>query len=283
MVAEDVAQLCLGDVAIHLAQMVEALIALGSLGAGHDGQGHVELHCHVGGVDHSVLGAAGVDGEAVDGDSGRCGVEVLVLDAAHVAAIDGVGEVCAEARDVEERSALADLLIGGKGDAELAVGAALGDEGLGGGQDLRHTGLVVGTQQRGAVGGDEGLALQLLQEGEGGGLHDHAGAGQGDIAAVVVLVEDGLDVLAGSVGGGVHVGDEAQRGLLLAALGGGDAAVDVAVLVHKGVLNADGFHLFHQQVGEVEFPRGRRMGAGLGVRGGVYFGIFQQSLVSTHK
>ena len=279
VVAEDVAQLCLGDVAVHLAQMVEALIALGRLRAGHGGQSHVELHCHVGGVDHSVLGAAGVDGEAVDGDSGRCGVEVLVLDAAHV----GIGEVCAEARDVEERSALADLLIGGKGDAELAVRQLLFDKGLGGGQDLSDAGFIVSAQQGGAVGGDEGLALQLLQEGEGGGLHDHAGAGQGDIAAVVVLVEDGLDVLAGSVGGGVHVGDEAQRGLLLAALGGGDAAVDVAVLVHKGVLNADGFHLFHQQVGEVEFPCGRRMGAGLGVRGGVYFGIFQQSLVSTHK
>ena len=31
------------------------------------------------------------------------------------------------------------------------------------------------------------------------------GAGQGDVAAVIVFVEDGLDVLAGSVGGGVHV------------------------------------------------------------------------------
>ena len=219
----------------------------------------------------------------MDGDSGRCGVEVLILDAAHVAAIDGVGEVCAEARDVEERSALADLLIGGKGDAELAVGQLLFDKGLGNGQDLSDAGFIVSAQQGGAVGGDKGLALQLLQEGEGGGLHDHAGAGQGDVAAVVVLVEDGLDVLAGSVGGSVHVGDETQCGLLLAALGGGDAAVDVAVLVHKGVLNADGFHLFHQQVGEVEFPCGRRMGAGLGVRGGVYFGVFQQSLVSTHK
>ena len=223
-----------------------------------------------------------VDGEAVDGDSGRCGVEVLVLDAAHVAAIDGVGEVCAEARDVEERGAFADLLIGGKGDAELAVRQLLFDQGLGSGQDLSDAGFVVSAQQGGAVGGDEGLALQLLQEGEGGGLHDHAGAGQGDVAAVVVFVEDGLDILAGSVGGGVHVGDEAQRGLFSQPWWR-DAAVDVAVLVHKGVLDADGLHLFHQQVGEVEFPCGRRMGAGLGVRGGVYFGIFQQSLVSTHK
>ena len=283
VVAEDIAQLGLGDVAVHLAQMVEALIALGRLRAGHGGQSHVELHRHVGGIYHGVLGAAGVDGETVDRDGGRGGVEVLILDAAHVAAIDGVGEVCAEARDVEEGSALADLLVGGEGDAEFAVGQILLDDGLGGGEDLGHAGFIVCAQQGGAVGGDEGLALQLFQEGEGGGLHDHAGAGQDDIAAVVVFVEDGLDVLAGGVGGGVHVGDEAQRGLLLAALGGGDAAVDVAVLVHKGVLDADGLHLLHQQVGQIKFPRGRGVGAGFGVRGGIYFGVFQKSLVSTHK
>ena len=75
--------------------------------------------------------------------SGRCGVEVLVLDAAHVAAIDGVGEVCAEARDVKEGSALADLLVGGEGDAEFAVGQLLLDDGLGGGEDLGHTGFIV--------------------------------------------------------------------------------------------------------------------------------------------
>ena len=163
------------------------------------------------------------------------------------------------------------------------MGQLLLDDGLGGGEDLGHAGFIVCAQQGGAVGGDEGLALQLFQEGEGGGLHDHAGAGQDDIAAVVVFVEDGLDVLAGGVGGGVHVGDEAQRGLLLAALGGGDAAVDVAVLVHKGVLDADGLHLLHQQVGQIKFPRGRGVGARFGVRGSIYFGVFQKSLVSTHK
>ena len=100
--------------------------------------------------------------------------------------------------DIQETNA---HIAGLKADAQLAVGAALADDGLHSGHDLSHTGLIVCTQQGGAVGGDESLALQLLQEGEGGGLHDHAGAGQGDIAAVVVLVEDGLDVLAGSVGG----------------------------------------------------------------------------------
>ena len=274
VVTQDVAELGLGHIAVHLAQVIEALTALGGLRAGHDGQGLVELHGHVGGVDHRVLRGAGVDREAVDRDGGAGGVEVLVLDAAHIAAIDGIGKVGPKAGDVEQGSALADLLIGGKGDAELAVGAALGNEGLGGGQDLRHTGLVVGTQQRGAVGGDEGLALQVFQEGEGGDLHDHAGGGQGDVAAIVVLVQDGVHVLTGSVRCGVHVGDKAQRRLVLAAGGGGEGAVDVAVLIYKGVLDADGLHILHKDMGQVELPLGRGMGAGIGVRGGVNTGIF---------
>ena len=51
------------------------------------------------------------------------GVEVLVLDAARIAAVHGIGKVGPKAGDVEQGSALADLLIRGKGDAQLAVGA----------------------------------------------------------------------------------------------------------------------------------------------------------------
>ena len=45
--------------------------------------------------------------EAVDGHGGGSCVEVLILDAAHVTAINGVGEIRAKARDIEEGSALA--------------------------------------------------------------------------------------------------------------------------------------------------------------------------------
>ena len=219
----------------------------------------------------------------MDGHGGGSGVEVLVLDVAGIAAVHRVGKVCAKAGDIEQVGTLTDLLVRSEADAQLAVGAALADNGLHRGHDLSHTGLIVCTQQGGAVGGDEGLALHGGKEGEGGDLHHLAGGGQHHIAAVIVLVQDGVHVLAAGIRGGVHVGDQTQRGLFLAAGGGGQGTVDVAVLVHKGVLNADGLHLFHQKVGEVEFPCGRRMGAGLGVRGGVYFGVFQQSLVSTHK
>ena len=125
VVPEDVAQLCGGNVPVHLAQVVEALAALGGLRACHDRQSAVELHGHVGGVDHGVLGGAGMHREAMDGNGGCCGVKVLVLDGPGVAAVHGVGKISPKARDVKQVGTLADLLVGGKADAQLAMGQAL--------------------------------------------------------------------------------------------------------------------------------------------------------------
>ena len=274
VVAQDIAELGVGDIAVHLAEVIESLPPLGGLRACHDGQSHVELHRHIGGVDHGILCTAGMDREAVDGDGGRSSVEVFVLDAAHVAAIDGVGKVCPEALEVEQSGTLADLLVGGEGDAELAVRPPLGQQGLHCGQDLGHAGLVICAQQGRAVGGDEGLALQLLEEGEGGGLHDHAGGGQDHIAAVVVFMEDGVDVLAAGIRCGVHVGDQTQCRLVLAVGRSRNAAVNVAVLVHKGIFDADGLHVLDQNVCKVKLPLCGGMRTRIGIRGGVHPGIF---------
>ena len=283
MVAQDVAQLCGGDVAVHLAQVVEALTPLGGLGTCHHRQGAVELHGNVGSVDHGVLGRAGVHREAVDGHSGSSSVEVLVLDVAGIAAVHRVGKVCAKAGDIEQVGTLADLLVRGKADAQLAMGAALADDGLHSGHDLSHTGLIVCTQQGGAVGGDQGLALHGGKEGEGGDLHHLAGGGQHHVAAVVVLVQDGVHVLAAGIRGGVHVGDQTQCGLFLAAGGGWQGTVDVAVLVHTGILHAQSLQLLHQLVSQIKLPRSGRMGAGLRIRGGVDLDVIKQSFIGAHN
>ena len=76
--------------------------------------------------------------------------------------------------------------------------------------DFGHSGLVVGTQQGCPVGGDYGLSLVLQDFREVGGLEAHAfNSLQGDVRAVVVLDYLGSDAVAGGVGRGVHVGDEA--------------------------------------------------------------------------
>ena len=283
VVAQDVAQLCGGNVAVHLAQVVEALTPLGSLGTRHHGQSAVELHGNVRGVDHGVLSGAGVHREAVDGHGGSSGVEVLVLDVTGIAAVHRVGKVCTKAGDIEQVGTLADLLVRGKTDAQLAVGAALADDGLHSSHDLSHTGFVVCTQQGGAVGGDQGLALHGGKEGEGGNLHHLAGGGQYHIAAVIVLVQDGVHVLAAGIRGGVHVGDQAQCGLFLAAGGGGQGTVDVAVLVHMGILHAQSLQFLHQLVSQIKLPRSGRMGTGLRVRGGVDPDVIKQSFIGAHN
>ena len=283
VVAQDIAQFCGGHIAVHLAQMIEALPALGRFGAGGDGQRLMELHGHIGSVDHGVLGSARVDRETVDGHGGRSGVEVLVLNGTGIAAVHSVGKVCAEAGDVKQLCALADLLVRRKGYAQPAVGQALLLQGLHGGQDLRNAGLVVGTQQSGAVRGDKSLPLHGGEEGEHGGLHHHAGGRQGHIAAVVVLPDDGLHILAAGIIGGVHVGNEPQCVLVLAARGGGQGAVDVAVLVHMGILHAKSLHLLHQLAGKVELPLGGGVSAGGLVRGGVHPDIIQKPFISAHK
>jgi len=87
-------------------------------------------------------------------------------DVAGIAAVHRVGKVCTKTGDIEQIGTLADLLVRGKADAQLAVGTALADNGLHGGHDLSHTGFIICTQQGGAVGGDQGLALHGGKEGE---------------------------------------------------------------------------------------------------------------------
>ena len=235
----------------------------------------MEFHSHILGVDHRVFGAAGVYAEAVYRHNGSGGVEVFVADFAHVLTVHGVGVSGAEARHVKQAGALADFLVGGKADAQLTVGALLGDDTLQRGHNFGNAGLVVGTQQGRAVGGDQGLPLHLGQKRENRRVQHGAGGGQYDLAAVVVFVDLGVDVLAGGVVGGVHVGNQTERLGVLAAGGGGQRGVDVAMLVHKGVGKTERLQLIDQLTCQVKLAHRAGMGAGVGVRGGVHLDILQ--------
>ena len=105
-----------------------------------------------------------------------------------------------------------------------------------GGHDLRHAGLVVGSQQGGAVGDDQVLAHIFGQALKLGGLHgDLLFLVQEDVVPLIVD-NAGLYISAGGAGGGVHVGNEAHTGDALTARSGGQPAVDVAILVHVSVV-----------------------------------------------
>jgi hypothetical protein len=68
--------------------------------------------------------------------------------------------------------------------------SGLADQRGGGGHDLGDAGLVVGAEQRGAVGGDDVMADLILEVGMLADLDDVAGvAGQLDVAALVVAAQ----------------------------------------------------------------------------------------------
>ncbi len=78
------------------------------------------------GVDERVLGPARVRVDAGDRQHDLLGGERLVLQLAEVGAVERVGADGAEGLDVEQRRALADLLVGREADPQRAAAAAPG-------------------------------------------------------------------------------------------------------------------------------------------------------------
>jgi hypothetical protein len=143
------------------------------------------------------------------------------------------------------------------------------NEGMRGIHDLRYAGLVVRTEQRGAVGCDDVVADLVLQ-GRMLGDADHLRgvAGKGDVAAAIVPDELRLDVPARAVGRRVHMGAETDhRHFLLRVCRNG--RVDITVLVEMGIADSHRPQFGDQQATEIFLLLGRRISGrgriGLGV------------------
>ena len=143
------------------------------------------------------------------------------------------------------------------------------DQEMRGIHDLGKAGLVVGAEQRGAVGRDDVVADLVGKRRMLGGA-DHLGrvGRQRDIAAAIVLHDLRPDVLAGAVGRGVHVRAEADHRHLFVG-GSRDGGVDIAVLIEMGVRDPHRLQFGHQQAAQILLLLGGRAGfrgrIGLGV------------------
>ena len=125
------------------------------------------------GVLHLALGKAGMGADAFDRDRGAIGGEGFVLDIPGGFAVDGIGEIGAELFQVGLVDAAADLFIGREQDLDGAVlDVRIVDQEMRRIHDFGEAGLVVGAEQRGAVGGDDVVADLVGERGIVGDADD---------------------------------------------------------------------------------------------------------------
>lgn len=252
MVADDVGQLAFIDAAADVRQVVVALVQLGVGGRFGRRKRPGEFDTQHGGVDHFVLGGAGMDDDASDGHAGLRGVEGLVGEGVASVAVNGVGEVGAVLVQVPEFGAVADFLIGAEADHHFAVfELGMPDHVLHGGHNHGDARLVVGAEKGGAVGDDERVADVFFQVVESVGRHDDVFFGvENDVAAVVFFNQPGLDVFAGDFKSGVDVGAKSDG--RRAGTVGRNGSAHIGVVRNGDVLDAHGAQFFAQQLCQIE-------------------------------
>ena len=106
---------------------------------------------------------------------------------------------------------LAHLLVRGEGHADVTVRDFARAQAHHGGEDLGDAGLVVGAQQRFAVGGDQGLPQHLVQDREHHRRQHFIADAQRDVAAAIVLDDLRIDVFAAEIRRGIQMGDKTDR------------------------------------------------------------------------
>ena len=284
VIANDVAEGRLLHGAVDADQVVEAFVTLGvfgSLGARQHGD---ELVGDAYRVEHLVLGVSGMHVATLEGDAGAGSIEVLVLELADGAAVHSIGEVTAEALDVELMGAKAYLLVGVEADSDLAVlDLGVGLQPGHSADDFGDAGLVVGTQQGGAVGDNQVLAHVVEQLGEILRRQLDAELGvEHYLAAGIGFYDARADVLAAHVGTRVHVRDEAHYGYLLVVAVGGKGGEQVAILIEAYLLQAHVPEHLLEMPGEHHLARSRRSHVRLFVALRVVFYEIKKSINYSH-
>jgi hypothetical protein len=125
--------------------------------------------------------------------------------------------------------------------------------------DLGEPGLVVGTEQRRAVGRDDVVADLVEQRGIVADPDDPPRiAGKLDVAAAVVAHSSRPDVRSGEVGRGVHVRAEADDRHRLFDIGW-NGCIDVAMFIEMPIGEADREQFLNQHAAQILLLFGRRL------------------------
>ena len=202
--------------------------------------------------------------DAVDVKPHTGGTEALLLDRVAWAAVNGIAEVTADLVVWKTVHTHASLLVGGEIDLDgTMLDSGVGKDSLDHTHDFGDTRLVIGTKQRRAVTGDQGLPLVLRQLRVLAGC-DHQAIGQGNVPSLVALDDLRLDAVALHIAGSVHVCHQPDGRLALLALAGRYAADQHTMLVQFRILDPKVLQFSLQHPEQIPFDIGRGMFALLG-------------------
>ena len=143
--------------------------------------------------------------------------------------------------------------------------------------DFGHARLVVGPEQGRPVGGNERLADIMQHFREFGRLQRQPrDPAKRNVAPVIIPDDLRLDILAGSIGRRIHMGDKAD-GRHLAVQVGRDRGHHIAIFV-QGRLHAEGLEFIPKHPKQVKFLGFRGLAFGFFVRLGIYCDIAQKAV-----
>ena len=201
--------------------------------------------------------------ESVEGDRHRVGGETLHLDLAAPAAVEGIGELRAEACDVEMLRAAADFLVRREPEPDGPVRhLGMSHENGGRRHDFGDAGLVVRAEQRRPRRGHDVVAHLIGQCGDVVQPQDRGRVvGQYQVTAVVTAMHDWRDTGAWHFRRRIDVREKPDRRDAGFLRGRGDGGHHVSVFVDRRVSEADGPQLVGQR------PQQDQLLVGAGERG----------------
>ena len=268
-------------VPLYSVHMVKALVALGMRRRFCRRESRNPLICHQNGVFHTVLGAARMDINPMNRQGCRGGVEIFVFDLSQLTSVHRIRRIRAEGLYVKAVGSAADLLIRRKADGQPAV-RQLGVFGqIGAGREnFGNAGLVVGPQQRAAIGDNEPLP-DIARKARKRLCRNHRPVCQPDIPA---FIRHRLrpDTGSADIRGGIHMCEKAQHRPVFISRCGGQPAEHIAVFVHPHIRKPQCLHLLRQSLPQHPLPRSAREALRMLIRTGIIGNVFQKALCHIH-
>ena len=243
VVTDDIFRCGLLHGTVHSHQMVETVILFGMFGTLGCRQKGVDFANHLQGVDHFVLGIPRMDISTLYGNFGTCGIEVFVLQLPFETAIHRIGEIGPEIFNIEEVHSTSHLLVGCKSDTYRTVrDFGVCHQVFSGCHNFSNSGLVIGPQQRGTVGRDQGMSFEKGQFREFGHTHGQRFV-QTNILPIVIIYKLGFDLHPGHIGAGIDMRDKSDYRFLFATGCSGDCTGHISVRIDLHIGKSHNEHL----------------------------------------